>query len=73
MVKSTEILELYLKFHRGEEISKSEIVEYFGNKSPRTIQRYISSLNLFFEQNEETEDLKIKYNRKKNIYFMEKT
>lgn len=72
MVKSTEILELYLKFHRGEEISKSEIVEYFGNKSPRTIQRYISSLNLFFEQNEETEDLKIKYNRKKNIYFMEK-
>lgn len=72
MVKSTEILELYLKFHRGEEISKSEIVEYFGNKSPRTIQRYIASLNRFFEQNEGTEDLKIKYSRKKNVYFMEK-
>ncbi|KKI53901.1 MULTISPECIES: YafY family protein [Staphylococcus] len=72
MSKSTEILELYLKFHRGEEISKSEIVEYFGNKSPRTIQRYIASLNRFFEQNEGTEDLKIKYSRKKNVYFMEK-
>ncbi|WP_210132883.1 WYL domain-containing protein [Staphylococcus sp. GDH8C126P] len=72
MSKSTEILELYLKFHRGEEISKSEIVEYFGNKSPRTIQRYIASLNRFFEKNEGTEDLKIKYSRKKNIYFMEK-
>lgn len=72
MSKSTEILELYLKFHRGEEISKSEIVEYFGNKSPRTIQRYIASLNRFFEKNEGTEDLKIKYSRKKNVYFMEK-
>ncbi|WP_217972115.1 helix-turn-helix transcriptional regulator [Staphylococcus xylosus] len=72
MVKSTEILELYLKFHRGEEISKSEIIEYFGNKSSRTIQRYIASLNIFFEQNEQTEGFKIKYNRKKNAYFMEK-
>lgn len=72
MVKSTEILELYLKFHRGEEISKSEIIEYFGNKSSRTIQRYIASLNHFFEQNEQTEGFKIKYNRKKNAYFMEK-
>ncbi|MDT3994578.1 WYL domain-containing protein [Mammaliicoccus fleurettii] len=70
MAKSTEILELYLNFKRGEEISKSEIATYFGNKSPRTIQRYVSALNQFFSQNEDTEQMKIEYDRTKNVYFM---
>ncbi|PNZ38640.1 helix-turn-helix transcriptional regulator [Mammaliicoccus vitulinus] len=73
MAKSTEILELYLKFRRGEEISKSEIATYFGNKSPRTIQRYVSSLNQFFSENEDTDQLKIEYDRTKNVYFMKET
>lgn len=72
MTKSTEILELYLKFIRGEEVSKANIAEYFGNKSPRTVQRYISDLNEFFNFNEDTNHLKIEYDRVRNVYFMNK-
>ncbi|WP_210128909.1 WYL domain-containing protein [Staphylococcus sp. GDX8P102P-2] len=70
MAKSTEILELYLKFMNGEKISKKEISIFFDNKSPRTIQRYISNLNEFFLNHEETEHLIINYDAKHNYYYM---
>src|SRR5699024_4479059 len=70
MAKSTEILELYLKFMRGEEVSKANIAEYFGNKCLRTVQRYISDLNEFFNFNEDTNHLKIEYDIVQNVYFM---
>lgn len=38
MAKSTEILELYLKFVNGERVSKQEIRGFFDNKSARTVQ-----------------------------------
>ncbi|HAL09588.1 MAG TPA: WYL domain-containing protein [Staphylococcus sp.] len=72
MAKSTEILDLYLKFMNGKEVSKSDIAMYFGNKSLRTVQRYISDLNEFFKTNEATNHLSIEYNRVRNVYFMDK-
>lgn len=70
MTKSTEILELYLKFMDGEKLSKSDIQEYFNNKSDRTIQRYISQLNEFLVQNDTTSHLKIEYKYENKAYQM---
>lgn len=70
MAKSTQILELYLKFLNGEKLSKSEISAYFDNKSDRTIQRYISDLNNFLGSYEATDHLKIKYSYSMNAFHM---
>lgn len=70
MTKSTSILELYLKFLDGAKMSKAEISRYFDNKSDRTIQRYISTLNGFLQEYEATSHLKIEYNYKINAFYM---
>ncbi|WP_261697938.1 helix-turn-helix transcriptional regulator [Staphylococcus equorum] len=70
MAKSTEILELYLKFLNGERVSKQEIRGFFDNKSARTVQRYISNLNAFLDSKEETSHLKIEYDTQNNVYYM---
>jgi predicted DNA-binding transcriptional regulator YafY len=70
MSKSTQILELYLKFLNGEILSKVEIGTYFNNKSNRTIQRYIAELNQFLADHQQTEHLNIEYIHKLNGYKM---
>ncbi|WP_237449270.1 hypothetical protein [Staphylococcus simulans] len=70
MAKSTQLLELYLRFLDGEQLSKSTMSKYFDNKSDRTIQRYISTLNQFINNFEATEHLRIKYDYKANVFKM---
>jgi predicted DNA-binding transcriptional regulator YafY len=70
MSKSTQILELYLKFLNGEILSKVEIGIYFNNESNRTIQRYIAELNQFLADHQQTEHLNIEYIHKLNGYKM---
>lgn len=53
MTKATDILELYVKFMSGERLTKPEVEEIIGNKSERTVQRYIAQLNTFFKHNSE--------------------
>ncbi|GEP83621.1 Uncharacterised protein [Staphylococcus piscifermentans] len=70
MTKSTQLLELYLRFLNGEHLSKAAISQYFDNKSSRTIQRYISGLNAFISSYEATEHLSIEYDRQINAFKM---
>lgn len=70
MTKTTDTLELYLKFMSGERLSKAQIGEIIGKKSDRTVQRYIANLNDFFLNKSEMEHLKITMNPKDRKYEM---
>lgn len=68
-MKSTQILELYTRFQNGERLSKQEIVTILDGKSPRTIQRFISTINSFL--NESDLEQQVQYDNAINQYYME--
>ena len=67
MTKTTDTLELYLKFMSGERLSKAQIGDIIGKKSDRTVQRYIAHLNDFFANRTDMAHLKITMNTTVNM------
>lgn len=70
MTKTTDTLELYLKFMSGERLSKAQIGDIIGKKSDRTVQRYIAHLNDFFANRTDMAHLKITMNTTDRKYEM---
>lgn len=70
MAKATDMLDLYFRFMSGERFTKAQIGEIIGKKSERTVQRYIASLNDFFDTRQETEHLRIVMNHTDRKYEM---
>lgn len=70
MTKTTDTLELYLKFMSGERLSKAQIGDVIGKKSDRTVQRYIAHLNDFFANRTDMAHLKITMNTTDRKYEM---
>ena len=68
-MKSTQILELYTRFQNGERLSKKEMVTILDGKSPRTIQRFISTINSFLKESGLEQE--ILYDTASNQYYLE--
>lgn len=68
-MKSTQILELYTRFQNGERLSKKEMVTILDGKSPRTIQRFISTINSFLSESDLEQQ--VQYDNDTNQFYME--
>lgn len=71
MSKSIKILTLYSKFLEKKELSKYEIEDIIGDKSIRTLQRYLLELNQFLK--DPVQNSKIEYITSINKYRLNKS
>ncbi|HPF16345.1 MAG TPA: WYL domain-containing protein [Thermotogota bacterium] len=67
-VKALNMIKLYDKFNRGEQVTKSELAKEFA-KSEKTAYRYINDLRTLLESER---NIIIEYDRQKKAYEMKK-
>jgi len=67
-VKALNMIKLYDKFNRGEQVTKSELAKEFA-KSEKTVYRYINDLRTLLESER---NIIIEYDRQKKAYEMKK-
>lgn len=68
--KGFRLLNMYERLNKGEFLNKAELARSF-NVGEKTVQRDIDDLRAYFaEQHQFENDTEIKYDRKKNGYFL---
>lgn len=67
MSKSSNILDLYIRFLNGESLSKTDIRTMYKLSSDRSAQRYVSELNQFFSETHERQHQTISIKNKKYV------
>lgn len=72
MNKSMLLLELYTQFTQRSYLTKADLASIIKGKDERTIQRYISDLNIFLAESELMKGYEIRYYRDKKYYQLTK-
>lgn len=68
--KSFRLLSMYERLNKGEILNKSELAEFFG-VGAKTVQRDFDDLRAYLaEQHQFEKEAQIKYDRKKNGYYL---